>query len=235
MTDLVSSRPSERALGAVFIGCAAITVVLLATHPGDGPAADFASVLKAEAAQQLQSAIVHGGMLALLAAELATLAVFAVRLGAARAPIVVALTFSAVSLVFLAGALTLDGLVIPEIARRYVAAPVSAQPFGRSSFVLLGAMIRFLMPIGLAAQGVATLAWGLALWRDRPQRVAGGAALLLGAVLLASLVATASATNPFVVMGGFAGQALWLLLLGASLLRGARKPYASSGVLAEAA
>jgi hypothetical protein len=149
--------------------------------------------------------------------------------------VVLALTFSAVSLVFLASALTLDGLVIPEIARRYVAAPASAQPFGRSSFVLLGAMIRFLMPIGLAAQGVAAVGWGLALWRDRPRRMAGGAALLLGVLLLVGLAATTSAMNPFVVMGGFAGQAFWLLLLGASLLRGARKAYASSGVLAGAA
>src|SRR5437879_2448680 len=108
MTETTSARTSSaptssRALGAVFIGCAAVSAALLALHPGGGPAPDFASVLRAEAAQQLQSALVHGGMLALVAAELAALAVLAARLGAARAPVIVAVTFSAVSFAFLAG------------------------------------------------------------------------------------------------------------------------------------
>jgi len=41
--------------------------------------------------------------------------------------------------------------------------------------------------------------------------------------------------NPFVVMGGYAAQALWLAVLGVSLVRKPRSAaYASSGVFARA-
>lgn len=219
MTDLASSSRPSPVLGAFLVACAGVSVALLALHPGGAPTS-FADVLKDETDHLLQSAIVHGGTVAVLAAELAALAVLATRLGVARAPVIVGLALSAISFVFLALALTLDGLVIPDLARRYLTAPVAAVASGRALFVLVGTLIRFLMPIGLAFQGAAALAWGVALWRSTPtRRVAGGLALAVGALMLAALAATITELNPYALIGGFMGQALWLIVLGAGLVR----------------
>jgi hypothetical protein len=217
MTDPASTAPPGRSLGAVLVVLAAVSVVLLAMHPGGAPSS-FADVLKDESDHLLQSAIVHGGSMATLAAELAALAVLATRLGAARAPVIVGLALSAISFLFLALALTLDGLVIPDIARRYLAAPAAAVASGRALFVLVGTLIRFLMPIGLAFQGAAAMSWGVALWRSA-RRVAGGVAFAFGALLVAALGVTITELNPYVLMGGFLSQALWLIVLGAGLVR----------------
>src|SRR5262249_34333381 len=94
--------------------------------------------------------------------------------GAGREPVIAGLALSAMGFGALAGSLTLDGLVIPDVAARYLTAPPEATQSAKALFVVCGSLIRFLMPMGLAFQAAAAVAWGLALWRAaRPDRIAG--------------------------------------------------------------
>jgi hypothetical protein len=193
--------------------------VLLTQHPAEAPGA-FADILKGEAAHRLQSAVVHGGTIALLAAQMVGFALLAARLGAARGPVIAALALSAMGFASLAGSLTLDGLVIPDIATRYAAAPPEAMAGAKALFVLAGSLIRFLMPMGLAFQAAGAACWGVALWRAaRPDRMAGGLGLAVGALVLAGLAATITGLDGMLVMGAFAGQAVWQIALGVGLIR----------------
>jgi hypothetical protein len=219
LTDAPASPAASARLGALFIVAGAASLILLALHPSDAPGS-FADLLKAEAAGRLQSAIVHGGMIGVLAAEMVAFAMLAARLGVQQAPVIAGLVLTAAGFACLAASLTLDGLVIPELASRYIAAPPAAMASARPLFVICSALIRFLMPTGLAFQAAATLAWGAALWRSKPpRRLAGGLALAVGALVLAALLATVAMLDGRVVMGGLAGQSLWLIVLGVGLIR----------------
>src|ERR1700759_3654844 len=78
MTDQTADR--SRIVGAVLFATAIASIGLLLNHPGE-TATDFAGVLKEEAANQMKSAIVHGGFTVVLAIQLACYAIFSGRLG----------------------------------------------------------------------------------------------------------------------------------------------------------
>ena len=211
-------RSAAPGLGGLLLACAILSVVLLVAHPGGGGPAGIGEVLKREAAGQGIDALVHGGEIAVQAALLVGLSVLAARLGASRAVVIAGLTLSAIGFAALAASLLVDGLVVPAIAARYVSAPATAQAEARPLLVLAGALIRFLMPMGLAFQSTAAVAWGLALWRSGP-RAAGAVAGAIGAATLTALAATIADLDGLVAMAGLAGQALWVALLGGSLMR----------------
>jgi hypothetical protein len=208
---------NSRIPGLILIVMGIASIALLASHPGDGPAHDFAGVLKAEATNQFVDGIVHGGFVAVLAIELFCYAIFSARMKSSAAA-TAGLVFFGMGVAFLSASMLLDGLVTPAIAAKYLAAPNKIE-FAKSLFVLVGTMIRFVMPIGLAFQSAAMAAWGLALFASRTSRAAGAFGLVAGVALLAAFAATATSMNPIVLMGAMGVLALWAVIAGGVMFK----------------
>ena len=137
----------------------------------------------------------------------------------ARGATIAGLVFFALGVVFMSFSLLLDGLAVPAIAARYVPHPDKIES-ARVIFVLIGTLVSFLMPIGLAFQSAAIAAWGWTLTASG-SRAAGLFALALGGAMLAGIAFGVVAMNPMILMGAIVGTALWALVAGATMLRGA--------------
>jgi hypothetical protein len=206
---------SLRAPGSILILSAIATVALIILHP-ETRATDFLGTLREEAATQSMDAVVHGGFIAVLAIQLACLALMSDRLGRSRFLPTAAFTFFAVGTGALMASLLTDGLILPALAPKYVAAGSATLPYARSLFVLCGTAIKFLMPIGLGFQGAGITAWGAALFK-----VAHGTAVVASLVGLAMLACVTGALfgSPALVMAAVGGIAIWALLAGIWMFR----------------
>jgi hypothetical protein len=211
------TAPSTRGAGILAIATGIAAFVLLANHPG-GSAHDFAGVLRDEAANRVMDAAVHGGFIAVLALQTVCYAIFSARIGFSRATAVAGFVFFAFGVAFLSASMVLDGLVTPAVAAKYLAAPNKIE-FAKSLFVLIGALIGVLMPIGLAFQSAAIACWGWALTASGLSRAAGLFGLALGVIALAALATSFIAMNPFVLMGAIAATSVWAVVAGIVLLR----------------
>jgi hypothetical protein len=212
-----AAPPSTRGVGILAIATGIAAFALLANHPG-GEAHDFAGVLREEAANRVTDAAVHGGFIAVLALQTVCYAIFSARIGFSRATATAGLIFFAFGVAFLGTSMVLDGLVTPAVAAKYLAAPDKIE-FAKSLFVLIGTLIGFLMPIGLAFQSAAIACWGWALLASRISRAAGVFGLGLGAIALAALASSLAAMNPIVLMGAIAATSVWAVVAGIVLLR----------------
>jgi hypothetical protein len=222
IASTVESLPGEnpsptRGVGLVAIATGIVGFSLLAAHPM-GDAKTFADVLANEAANRGTDALVHGGFIVVLALQLVCYSVFSARLGLSRISTLAGLVLFAVGAAFLCGSMLLDGLVTPAIAARYVAKPDKIEN-ARTLFVLIGTMVSFLMPIGLAFQSAAIACWGWTLTAGGSSRVIGFIGLSLGVVLIAALGVGTATLNPLALMAAIAATALWAILVGMLLLR----------------
>ena len=208
-----------RGPGAALIVCALASVALLAGHPAGGASPLLADVLRSEAAQRLPDAIVHGGFVLVLAIELIGFAALAVRLGAARTAVLAAMVFFLIGAGLLAASMIVDGLITPAVAARYAMAPLAKQEAARALFVLIGEAIRVLMPMGLAFQGAAALAWGTALIARPTARISSAVALAAGAAILLAAAASLWIPSPHLLMLALLGQAVWTFAAGVMLWR----------------
>jgi hypothetical protein len=205
----------DRVTGTLSIVTGIASAGLLALHPGGG-AHDFLGVLKDEAAHRAANALVHGGFVAVLALQAVCYAALTMRL--ARLSAVAGLVFFAFGAALLAASMVLDGLAIPALAAKYLAAPNKIE-FAKSLFALVGTLIGIVMPMGLAFQSAAMAAWGWALIASGTSRAAGVLGIALGGAVFIALALTAGATNPFVLIGGIAALAVWAIVAGVVLLR----------------
>jgi hypothetical protein len=212
-----TTETSTRGAGILAIATGITAFALLANHPG-GTAHDFAGVLREEAANRVMDAVVHGGFIAVLALQTVCYAIFSARIGFSRAATVAGLIFFAFGVAFLSASMVLDGLVTPAVAAKYLAAPNKIE-FAKSLFVLIGTLIGFLMPIGLAFQSAAIACWGWAFIASGLSRAAGVFGLALGTAALAALASSLTAPNPLVLMGAITATSLWAVVTGTVLLR----------------
>jgi hypothetical protein len=210
--------PGGRAAGLMLVGMAIVTGGLLINHPS-GSGHTFAEVLRSEAADQVVDAIVHGGFIVVLSLELVGMAIVSARIGLRRPAVIAALVFALFGAGFLALSMCLDGLVLPAIAVRYAEVPEKVDQ-ARSLFVLLGTLVRFLMPVGLLFQAASVAAWSAALWPCsgivRTAAIVG----IVVAVLAAAGIAATAAMSPHMLIGALVGMALWYALVGVGLARG---------------
>ncbi len=221
MTQATNDLPTTPAFGAgaILVGCAIASVALLASHPDGGGSRVLAEVLSREAAQAGSDAVVHGGFVLVLAIELVCFAALAVNTGVRRTSVLAAMIFALVGAGLLSASMILDGLITPAVATRYAAAPAERQEAARSLLVLIGAAINALMPLGLAFQGAAALAWGVALTPlPGRARIGGVIAWVLGTVMIAASALSPGASGPFALMIALLAMAAWVLAAGVLLL-----------------
>ena len=208
---------TSRITGIVTIITGVLAIALLLNHPG-GQVADFAGLLKQEAANRIIDGVVHGGFILVLAIQLACYAIFSGRLGWTKPFAVAGMAFFAVGAGLQMAALLVDGLMIPAMAARYVAAPPDRLPYARSLFVLCSIAIQFLMPMGLFFQGAGVTAWGTALaGLTRGTGIAAAAAGIL--VAIAAIAAFMTGVTHLLLVA-IALLVLWAIMAGVSMLRG---------------
>jgi hypothetical protein len=213
-------RLPGRAAGIALLVCAALTLALLANHPS-GAAATFADRVREEAANSGRDALVHGGFIAVLAVQLACLAIMTLRLGLTRPFAIAGFVLTAIGAGFLMGSMLLDGLVTPAVASRYlgVIEVAERQNDAKALFVVLGATISFLMPAGLLLQAAGLACWCGVFVRDRGLvRVTG----IYGAVAASAVIVAIAATGamvPHVLIAALLLVAAAYALAGVALLR----------------
>ena len=216
MTEPTASVPTAgRPAGIVLVVLGVASLGLLLNHPSPS-AQTFADVLRGEAANRTTDAVVHGGFIAILGAQLVCLAILAIRIGIHRASVIAAYLLTAIGAAALMLSMGLDGLVTPAIAARYVDV-VEHHNDARTIFVLLGTLIRFLMPAGLLFVAIGLVFWGAALReRETLVRVVRWFGAVTGVLIIAGIATTAGMV-PHVLMIAILAIALWDVLVGLAL------------------
>jgi hypothetical protein len=207
---------TSRTTGIITLATGVAAIALLLNHPG-GQGADFAAILKQEAASQAISAVVHGGFIVVLAIQLACYAIFAGRLGWTKPLAIAGMVFFAVGAGLQTASLLVDGLMIPQLAARYVAAPPDRLPLARALFVLCGTAVQFLMPMGLFFQGAGVASWGASL--AKVARGGGIAALVIGLLVVVAAVAAFATGQTHLILAAIALLAVWTGIAGIALVR----------------
>ena len=212
---IAATQASDRLAGVLAIATALGSIVLLAAHPQDR-ARDFAELVQGEARNQIQNLIVHGGFAVVLSIQIVCFGFLSSRLEAsARFASRAAIAFFAIGVAWMSASLLMDGLVTPAIAVRYADQTETVRPL----FVLVGAIVRFAMPLGLGFQTLAIWCWGAAML-GAGLRVFAAIVWLLGVVLVVAIGAGASGAMPMALMGAFLAMAIWGIIAGVVLLRG---------------
>ena len=203
--------PAGRTAGIILAALAVVSLGLLANHPS-GAAQSFAEMLKEEAANRVADGVVHGGFMAVLGGELACLAALFTR-HAIRPWASAALVLLGIGAGFLMASMLVDGLLTPAIAARYAEVP-EKQEGARVAFVLIGSLIRFLMPAGLLFQAAGLAVAALGFWsKDALVRAASVLGLAVSVITVAG-VATTAGMNPHIVIVSMLGFAAWYATTG---------------------
>jgi hypothetical protein len=213
MTDYISSQ--RRGLAAAFTICALASLTLLANHPSGSPGS-FADLIKDEAAHQVIDGVVHGGFCITLVALIICFVFLSRFLGLAKTSVVIGLVCFCAGCGALIPSMVLDGFATPAIAVR-LAGVDDLQP-AKTLFILVGTLIRFLMPMGLLFQFVAMLSWSWAIVK-RPgfARAVGFLGSVVATILIVAIFTIPTAMVAHVILGGIALQAIWYLAIAALL------------------
>jgi hypothetical protein len=114
--------------------------------------------------------------------------------------------------------MVLDGFATPAIAVRFVGTD-DLQP-AKTLFVLVGTLIRFLMPMGLLFQFVAMLSWSSVIVKGPGlARAVGLVGLVAPFFLVVAIFAVPSVMAAHVILAGVALQAIWYLAIAALLFK----------------
>jgi hypothetical protein len=217
MTDELLIDRQRRGLAAAFTVCALASLTLLANHPNGSPGG-FADLIKNEAAHQVIDGVVHGGFVATLVALIICFVLWSRFLGLAKPTVVIGLVCFCVGCGALIASMVLDGFATPAIAVRF-AGTDDLQP-AKTLFVLVGTLIRFLMPMGLLFQFVALLSWSSVIVKGPGfARAVGLVGPLVAIFLVVAIFAVPSQMAAHVILAGVALQAIWYLAIAALLFK----------------
>ena len=220
MTDAISSQ--RRGLPAAFLVCSLASLALLANHPGGNPGS-FADLIKDEAAHQVVDGVVHGGFVITLVALIICFVLLSRLLGLAKNSVVIGLVCFCAGCGALIASMVLDGFATPAIAVRF-AGVNDLQP-AKTLFILVGTLIRFLMPMGLLFQFVAMFSWSWAIVKGPGlSRAVGLLGSVVAIILIVAIFAIPTAMAAHVILGGVALQAIWYLAIAALLFNRASWP-----------
>ena len=222
--SMSSTSYPYRGLACAFALCALAIFALLSGHPSGG-GHTVAEVLQVEARDRVRDGVVHGGFIVTSAILLVCLAGLSRILGWTK----VSVTIGFVAFCSGAGALmmsmTLDGLVVPAIATRYLSeGTTQALASAQTLLLFCGTCIKVLMPMGQSFEGAGMLGYSVAMIARRwfwpgGFGVAAGIVMLSGPLLLSRL-------GPHLVIGGFVIVCVWYLGVAGMLYRADLPPPA---------
>ncbi len=221
--DAALPLPSARRRAALAIaGTTCLALFALSHHPVATKTSSLQESLAQLVALQQSDAVVHGGLIVMLAILAACLRVFSALIGRRRASVLLATAAYGIGCGLVLGAMLLDGFVVPQLARQFIAAPHSEVEVVYVVLRVIGTVIQVLTKAGLLSMCVALLAWSCALaftpalrW-SRWCAALGGTAGLLPAffIMLADMRLT-----PTSLMAIFGLHCVWNLGVAAILIR----------------
>jgi hypothetical protein len=212
MTDTVPTRIT----GVVALATGVLAIALLLNHPAEH-ATDFPGFLQEEAANRTLNAIVHGGFMLLLPTQIVCYAAWSRILGSARALSIAGIVFFMTGAAIQIADLVIDGLMVPAMAQRYLAAPPEQLANARAVFSLCETAIRILMPLGLGFQAAAVLAWGTSMMHEA--RGNGLLAIALGLLAFSADVVAATTGAQHLLFVAIVLLELWTIATGVFLMR----------------
>ena len=220
MADDLSNYRDARGLGTALALCALATLTLLANHPSDG-AHNLADFLAGEARNQFIDGLVHGGFIVTQGALSVCFLLLSRRLGSDRVPVVIAVVAFLSGCGALMASMILDGFASPAVAVRLISMDSADNLLmAKTILILLGTLIRFLMPLGILLQSVAMFAWSSVIVRSRAlPRAVGVSGLAAAVALIIAIFAAPAAMATHVLLGGIVLQATWYLALAALLFK----------------
>jgi hypothetical protein len=136
-------------------------------------------------------------------------------LGQGKVRVAAGLVFFCVGSGALMASLVLDGFVTPAIAGRFAGTELPADlAVARTSLILLGTAIRFLMAMGLLFQAIAMLGFSsVIVARGGLRRAVGIFGMAAAIVIAGATLAVPAPMAGHVVLGGNALLAVWYLAL----------------------
>ena len=217
----MSAAPARRGLAIAFALCGVATLLLLSSHPAGG-GATLADILKHEAQNQRVDGLVHGGMVVVLTALIVCFVLLARLLGQGKARVTTGLVSFCVGSGALMASMLLDGFATPAIAVRFAGVELPADlAIAKTSLILLGTVIRFLMPMGLLFQAVAMLAFSSVIVAGAGlRRIIGVFGVAAALSIIGATLAVPAPMAGHVMLGCILLLAIWYLTLTPVLLDG---------------
>ena len=217
--------PPTRWAGNTLLAGTALALVFVAHHPVLGAHAgpeDPRAVLQTIAGLRGMDHLVHGGLIVLLLAFAVCLVEFARRIDPDRAFGRVGLLVYGAGIAATIGAATLDGFVIPDIARHFVGAPAEDVRVGYGLLVFAGLAIQNLTKLGFILMSGGILAWSCGLLGIGGRASAAGVVgLLAGVAPAAVLLGSGLVLRPPVLLGLLAAYGAWNVAAAWLLIGGA--------------
>ncbi|MFO0809947.1 MAG: hypothetical protein U0746_15100 [Gemmataceae bacterium] len=217
MTSDPDTLPSGRPAGILIVTAAVVSVAFMAHHPhghGHTPAEFFASTVHGATL----NGVVHGTLIACMAAFVGGFSVFTARLGPHS--LMARLGFVAYALgAFVASLAALTGgFVVPAIAQHYVGRSEADQAVAMTVVSAFGLAQHVAAQAWVLATSVALVAWSVDLLGRA--RLTGALGLAVGGASAAALLSGHLPMNVHGVLGFVVGQALWSLAVATLLIRG---------------
>lgn len=219
-----SPSPSAEAVprgtlaGVVIAGCGALAVFAMAHHPSvetRTPAEAIREIGRVGSMNQL----VHGAMIAIIAALLFGFAVYSIRRGIAKEAVLGGLIAHAIGTAAMIVAATISGFLVSEIAARYTTASPNGMQFAVQVIAICGQVIQLFGKLGVIGMSLAIVLWSIDLvQRRRFVRMTGILGFAAGTFALGMLVFGGHLT-PQTLGAIVLGQAIWYCAVGALLIR----------------
>ena len=209
--------------GAILLVVTLLAVVAMAHHPRGVATSDVAHAMDHLAGLSRVTAVVHGGLIALMLLTLHCLAEFASHRGASR-PLIRSGAIAYTAGVFvMIGAALVSGFVTPNVASAMPhVTPVDLQ-IGRQLLILCGILNQTCAGFGVVAMSIGIALWSLDLLHDRGTlRGVGVLGLLVGIVPIVALLTGAIRLDVRGMSDVVLLQAAWNLAIAALLLRAGR-------------
>lgn len=216
-SPLLADRPDGRLAAAVIAACAIVAILAVAQHPvvaTHAPAQAIPELVQLGPTDRM----VHGILIAVMAALLFGFSVFSLRRGFARQSTVVGLIAYAAGVGAMIGAALIDGFVTPDIAARYVR--VSPEDITAAMPLLLfsAVAIQNLTKLGFVAMSTGIFGWSASLLRSPGTLRASGILGMAAALLSLGIVAYTHYLNPHILGAIVIVQALWYLAVAGLLV-----------------
>lgn len=212
---------AARNAGIVLIASSLLAVLFMAHHPTVATH-DVAKVAADIAGMASLSRFVHGGLIALLAAQLFAFTVFCRWAGAERSVVGAGLVAYGIGTGAMIGAALISGFVVSDLATYY------SQETGVSTdlFTHLARLAmtgnQALAKLGVVAMSSAIVLWAFALFRAHRPAWMAAVGLLAGAAPAIALAAGLIRLDVTGMMLVVVCQTAWNLIAGVELVRAAR-------------
>jgi hypothetical protein len=216
-----SSDPAARTAGIILIASSVLAVLFMAHHP-TAETHDAAALAADIGGKASLSRFVHGGLIALLAAQLFAFTVFCRWVGAERGAVGAGLVAYAIGTGAMIGAALISGFVVSDLATHYAhEAAGDSQAFMDLLRISMTGN-QALAKLGVITMSIAIVLWAFALFRThRPVWVAivGLLAGLVPAVALATGLIHLDVAGMLLVV---IAETVWNLSVGVLLVRATR-------------